>query len=99
MRELTPELRRLLVQLGFAAAHHRLRGELPAFIGAVPLLIDDEGDRALLLARLLMESGDLAAARACLAGRDDPHAMLLAQLLSTRRDTAPRLVPAPGTVN
>lgn len=86
------DVRRLLVELAFAAADHRLQRPLRAFIAAIPDLIDDERDRALCLARLHMQCGDLAAARACLADRTDPQAMFMAALIAGARETGPRLL-------
>lgn len=92
MYELPRQTRRLLVELAFAAADHRMARQIRAFIEAMPLVVHDTDDRALCLARLHMQNGDLAAARACLAGRDDPHALFMATLIASVRETGPRLI-------
>lgn len=96
MSELPRDTRRLLVELAFAAADHRLARQIRAFIEAMPYLVDDANDRALCLARLHMQSGDLAAARACLADRQDDQALFMATLIASVRETGPRLIPAAG---
>lgn len=94
MRPLPREVRRLLVELAFAAGNQRLLGEIEVFLDTLDLLVDDEHDRAICRAHLYMQSGRLAEARACLGERNDPPALLLAMLIAARRDaaTAPRVV-------
>lgn len=100
MQRLPAEVRRLLVELAFAAGNQRLHGEIDVFLDTLHLLVDDEQDRAICRAHLYMHSGRLVEARACLGDRGDPPALLLAMLIAARRDdtTAPRVIaPSPRT--
>lgn len=94
MQTLPTEVRRLLVELAFAAANQRLHAEIEVFLDAIDLLVDDERDRAVCRAHLYMQSGRLVEARACLGERNDPPALLLAMLIAARRDatTSPRVI-------
>lgn len=94
MQPLSREVRRLLVELAFAAANQRLRGEIEVFLDTLDLLVDDEQDRAICRAHLYMQSGRLVEAGACLGERNDSRALLLAMLIAARRDaaTAPRVI-------
>ncbi|MDF9429083.1 DUF1039 domain-containing protein [Cupriavidus gilardii] len=96
MQPLPREVKRLLVELAFAAANQRLRGEIDVFLDTIDLLIDDEQDRAICRAHLYMQSGRLVEARACLGERNDPPALLLAMLIAAKRDAAaaPRVIGA-----
>ncbi|USE78044.1 DUF1039 domain-containing protein [Cupriavidus gilardii] len=100
MQRLPAEVRRLLVELAFAAGNQRLHGEIDVFLDTLHLLVDDEQDRVICRAHLYMHSGRLVEARACLGDRGDPPALLLAMLIAARRDdaTAPRVIaPSPRT--
>ncbi|MBO4123480.1 DUF1039 domain-containing protein [Cupriavidus gilardii] len=94
MQPLPREVRRLLVELAFAAGNQRLHGEIEVFLDTIDLLVDDEQDRAICRAHLYMQSGRLVEARACLGERNDPPALLLATLIAAKRDAAaaPRVI-------
>lgn len=98
MQGLSREVKRLLVELAFAAANQRLHDEIQVFLDTIGLLVDDEQDRAICRAHLYMQCGRLAEARACLGDRNDPAAILLAMLIASKRDaaTAPRVVCPPA---
>lgn len=100
METLPREVRRLLVELAFAAANQRLHAEIQVFLDTIDLLVDDEQDRAICRAHLYMQSGRLVEASACLGERTDPPALLVAMLIAARRHlaTAPRVIaPASRT--
>ncbi len=79
------DTRRLLAELAFAAAHHRLRKEVRAFLDVLDLLIEDPEDREATRAYLHFQLGELHEAAACLDGCRPEMARTLGQMIALQR--------------
>lgn len=79
------DTRRLLAEIAFAAAHHRLRKEVRTFLDLLDLLIEDAEDREATRAYLHFHLGELHEATACLPGCRPDLARTLSQMIALQR--------------
>ena len=87
------DTRKLLAELAFAAAHHRLRKEVRAFLDVLDLLIEDVEDREATRAYLHFQLGELHEATACLPGCRPDRARTLSHMIALQRGSAPTARP------
>jgi type III secretion system SsaH family protein len=73
----------MLLQIAFAAANHRLDGQIEPMANVLPYLVKDPHDRTLCHALLLYGAGNNGAALNCLQAYTDDEADNLRQLILT----------------